>query len=138
MAHIEGPDQVDGALHKLVLKSLDDNLAQDIVTINLAGKSTLADHMVVATGRSQRHVGAVAEHLLRKLKEEGRKSVRAEGRSTCDWVLVDAGDIVVHIFRAEVREFYGIEKMWAAEADPVPSGSPASVADRQLGTELSA
>ena len=138
MAHIKGPDQVDGALHKLVLKSLDDDLAQDIVTINLAGKSTLADHMVVATGRSQRHVGAVAEHLLRKLKEEGHKSVRAEGRSTCDWVLVDAGDIVVHIFRAEVREFYGIEKMWAAEADPVPSGSPASVADRQLGTELSA
>jgi ribosome-associated protein len=138
MAHIEGPDQVDGALHKLVLKSLDDDLAQEIVTINLAGKSALADHMVVATGRSQRHVGAVADHLLRKLKEDGHKSVRAEGLSTCDWVLVDAGDVVVHIFRAEVREFYGIEKMWAAEASPVPSGSPASVADRQLGAELSA
>ena len=138
MAHIGGPDQVDGALHKLVLKSLDDDLAQEIVTINLAGKSALADHMVIATGRSQRHVGAVADHLLRKLKIDGHKSVRAEGLSTCDWVLVDAGDVVVHIFREEVREFYGIEKMWAAEANPVPSGSPASVADRQLGAELSA
>ena len=113
-------------------------MAQEIVTINLAGKSALADHMVIATGRSQRHVGAVADHLLRKLKIDGHKSVRAEGLSTCDWVLVDAGDVVVHIFRKEVREFYGIEKMWAAEANPVPSGSPASVADRQLGAELSA
>ncbi|MEE3119613.1 MAG: ribosome silencing factor, partial [Pseudomonadota bacterium] len=86
MAHIEGPDQVDGALHKLVLKSLDDDLAQEIVTIDLAGKSALADHMVVATGRSQRHVGAVADHLLRKLKKDGHKGVRAEGLSTCDWV----------------------------------------------------
>ena len=87
---------------------------------------------------SVRRVGAVADHLLRKLKEDGYKGVRAEGLSTCDWVLVDAGDVVVHIFRAEVREFYGIEKMWAAEASPVPSGAPANVADRQLGAELSA
>ena len=101
----------------MVLTSLDDDLAQDIVTINLNGKSALADHMVVATGRSQRHVSALADHLLRKLKESGRKNIRTEGKSTGDWVLVDAGDVVVHIFREEVRAFYGIEKMWATEAE---------------------
>lgn len=101
----------------MVLTSLDDDLAQDIVTIDLQGKSALADHMVVATGRSQRHVGALADHLLRKLKEAGQKNIRTEGQATGDWVLVDAGDVVVHIFRAEVREFYGLEKMWATEAE---------------------
>ena len=75
--------------------------------------------MVVATGRSQRHVSALADHLLRKLKEAGRKDLRTEGQSTGDWVLVDAGDVVVHIFRAEVREFYGLEKMWATEAETI-------------------
>ena len=111
------PASDDGALHKMVLTSLDDDLAQDIVTIDLQGKSALADHMVVATGRSQRHVGALADHLLRKLKEAGQKNIRTEGQATGDWVLVDAGDVVVHIFRAEVREFYGLEKMWATEAE---------------------
>ncbi len=101
----------------MVLTSLDDDLAQDIVTINLEGKSALADHMVIATGRSQRHVGALADHLLRKLKESGRKNIRTEGQNTGDWVLVDAGDVVVHIFREEVRAFYSIEKMWATEAE---------------------
>jgi ribosome-associated protein len=107
----------EGALHQMVLTSLDDDLAQNIVTINLSGKSALADHMVVATGRSKRHVGALADHLLRKLKENGEKNIRTEGQKTGDWVLVDAGDVVVHIFREEVREFYGIEKMWATEAE---------------------
>lgn len=101
----------------MVLTSLDDDLAQNIVTINLSGKSALADHMVVATGRSKRHVGALADHLLRKLKENGEKNIRTQGQKTGDWVLVDAGDVVVHIFREEVREFYGIEKMWATEAE---------------------
>lgn len=101
----------------MVLTSLDDDLAQDIITIDLQGKSALADHMVVATGRSKRHVGALADHLLRKLKEAGEKNIRTEGQATGDWVLVDAGDVVVHIFRAEVREFYGLEKMWATEAE---------------------
>lgn len=73
--------------------------------------------MVIATGRSQRHVGALADHLLRKLKAVGCKNVRTEGQNACDWVLVDAGDVVVHIFREEVRAFYGIEKMWATEAE---------------------
>ena len=113
----ERPDLEDGALHQMVLTSLDDDLAQDIVTINLEGKSALADHMVIATGRSQRHVGALADHLLRKLKESGRKNIRTEGQNTGDWVLVDAGDVVVHIFREEVRAFYSIEKMWATEAE---------------------
>lgn len=111
------PASDDGALHNMVLTSLDDDLAQDIVTIDLQGKSALADQMVVATGRSQRHVGALADHLLRKLKEAGQKNIRTEGQATGDWVLVDAGDVVVHIFRAEVREFYGLEKMWATEAE---------------------
>ena len=116
-AQTKRPDLEDGALHQMVLTSLDDDLAQDIVTINLEGKSALADHMVIATGRSQRHVGALADHLLRKLKESGRKNIRTEGQNTGDWVLVDAGDVVVHIFREEVRAFYGIEKMWATEAE---------------------
>ena len=116
-AQTNRPDLEDGALHQMVLTSLDDDLAQDIVTINLEGKSALADHMVIATGRSQRHVGALADHLLRKLKESGRKNIRTEGQNTGDWVLVDAGDVVVHIFREEVRAFYGIEKMWATEAE---------------------
>jgi len=116
-ASLKGPALVDGSLHKLVLTSLDDDLAQNIVSIDLSGKSALADHMVVATGRSQRHVGALADHLLRKLKENGQKNIRTEGQNTGDWVLVDAGDIVVHIFREEVREFYGLEKMWATEAE---------------------
>ena len=107
----------EGALHQMVLTSLDDDLAQNIVTINLSGKSALADHMVVATGRSKRHVSALADHLLRKLKENGEKNIRTEGQKTGDWVLVDAGDVVVHIFREEVRAFYGIEKMWATDAE---------------------
>ena len=116
-AERERPGHEDGALHQMVLTSLDDDLAQDIVTIDLAGKSALADHMVIATGRSKRHVSALADHLLRKLKESGEKNIRTEGQKTGDWVLVDAGDVVVHIFREEVREFYGIEKMWATEAE---------------------
>ena len=119
MARIESPDPIDGALHKIVLTSLDDDLAQEIVTIPLAGKSAIADHMVIATGRSKRHVGALADHLQRKLKEFGVKGVRAEGQTSCDWVLVDAGDIVVHLFRDEVRSFYDLEKMWSAEVTPV-------------------
>ena len=107
----------EGALHQMVLTSLDDDLAQNIVTINLSGKSALADHMVVATGRSKRHVSALADHLLRKLKENGEKNIRTEGQKTGDWVLVDAGDVVVHIFREEVRAFYGIAKMWATDAE---------------------
>lgn len=131
------PASEDGALHGMVLTSLDDDLAQNIVTINLQGKSALADHMVIATGRSQRHVGALADHLLRKLKETGLKNIRTEGQSTGDWVLVDAGDVVVHIFREEVREFYGLEKMWATDAEP-QTYAPEKGLTAGLGADLTA
>jgi ribosome-associated protein len=108
-------------LNTIVLDSLSDAKAEDIVSIDLAGKSTIADTMVIASGRSQRHVGAVADQLIDKLKAAGIKNARVEGVPLCDWVLIDAGDIVVHIFRPEVRQFYNLEKMWSADRpnDPV-------------------
>ncbi|HOV04460.1 MAG TPA: ribosome silencing factor [Kaistiaceae bacterium] len=98
-----------------VLESLESSKAEDIVTIDLSGKTTIGDFMVVASGRSNRHVGAVADHLLSALKEAGYGNARVEGLPHCDWVLVDAGDIIVHLFRPEVRSFYNIEKMWSAD-----------------------
>ncbi|MEM7692895.1 MAG: ribosome silencing factor [Pseudomonadota bacterium] len=100
----------------IVLKSLDNSKAEDIIAIDLEGKTPLADHMVVASGRSHRHVGAVADHLLRALKDAGVKGVRVEGLSAADWVLVDAGDVIIHVFRPEVRTFYNLEKMWQLES----------------------
>lgn len=101
---------------KDVVTWLDDAKAEDIVTIPLTGKSTIGDYMVVATGRTDRHVGAVADQLRRKLKENSSaKQVRVEGMEARDWVLIDTGDIVIHVFRPEVREFYNIEKMWLAD-----------------------
>ncbi|WP_163270838.1 ribosome silencing factor [Chelativorans alearense] len=94
------------------LKSLEDSKAEDIVSIDIHGKSPLADYMIVASGRSHRHVAAVAEHLIRALKNAGIGAARVEGLSGADWVLIDSGDIIVHVFRPEVREFYNIEKMW--------------------------
>jgi ribosome-associated protein len=99
----------------LALSSLDDDQAEDIVTIPIGAKSSIADYMVVANGRSQRQVGAIADHLVRRLKEAGSGSAKVEGMPQCDWVLVDAGDVIVHIFRPEVREFYNLERMWTAE-----------------------
>jgi ribosome-associated protein len=87
--------------------------AEDTVTINLTGKSTIGDYMVVTSGRSNRHVGAMADHVLKDLDEAGLPGVRVEGMRNCDWVLIDAGDVIVHVFRPEVRAFYGLEKMWA-------------------------
>ena len=98
-----------------ILTSLEDSKAEDIVTIDIAGKSALGDHMVVTSGRSHRHVGAIADHLVENLKKAGSGPVKVEGLPHCDWVLIDAGDTIVHIFRPEVREFYNIEKMWQAE-----------------------
>jgi len=97
-----------------VLASLEDSKAENIVSIDIQGKSPLADHMVVASGRSHRHVAAVAEHLLKALKDAGFGNARVEGLSGADWVLIDSGDVIVHVFRPEVREFYNIEKMWQA------------------------
>lgn len=99
-------------LLSLILKSLDDDKAEDVVTIDLAGKSELADHMVVASGRSSRQVTAIAEKLADRVKQATGRPVRMEGKDTGDWVLIDCGDAVVHIFRPEVRDFYQLEKMW--------------------------
>ena len=99
----------------VVLESLDDAKAEQIVAVDITGKSSLSDHMVVASGRSQRHVGAVADQLIKALREAGYGKPRVEGLPHCDWVLVDAGDVIVHVFRPEVREFYNIEKMWAVD-----------------------
>jgi ribosome-associated protein len=99
----------------IVQHALDDAKAENIVTIDLNGKTSIGDFMVVASGRSQRHVGAIADQLVKTLKEEGFGRARVEGMPQCDWVLIDTGDVVVHIFRPEVREFYNLEKMWSAD-----------------------
>ncbi len=99
-------------LHDLILSSLDDDQADEVVSIPLAGKSTIADYLVIATGRSTRHVASMANKLAQKIKSETGQLVRIEGLATADWVLIDAGDVIVHLFRAEVRSFYNLERMW--------------------------
>lgn len=94
---------------------LDDMKAEEAVEIDLVGKTSIADAMIVASGRSQRHVGSIAEKLVQSLKEAGHTRVRVEGMPACDWVLIDAGDLIVHLFRPEVRGFYNLEKMWGAD-----------------------
>jgi ribosome-associated protein len=101
-----------GSLHALVLESLEDDQAQEIVSIPLEGKSSIADHMIVASGRSTRQVAAIATKLAERLKRAGQGSPRIEGLPAADWVLIDAGDVVVHLFRPEVRSFYNLERMW--------------------------
>ena len=107
--------EIDGveALHKLILQSLDDDQAVETISIPLAGKSTIADHMVIASGRSTRQVASMAQKLCEKIKTETGRHTRIEGLPTADWVLIDAGDIIVHLFRPEVRSFYNLERMWA-------------------------
>lgn len=101
---------------ELVRTSLEDDKGEDITVIDLCGKTTLADYMVIVSGRTHRQVGAMSDHLLRKLKNSGVRGVSVEGMSGGDWVLVDAGDVVIHLFRPEVREFYKLEKLWSAIA----------------------
>jgi len=108
-----GPDRDHTPLEDMILHRLDDEKAQDIVFIDLKGQSAFADSLVIATGRSQRHVGAMADHMLRTLKDAGHGRARVEGLPACDWVLIDAGDVIVHLFRPEVREYYNIEKIWS-------------------------
>ena len=110
------------ALHQLVLASLDDDQAVDAISIPLAGKSNIADHMVIASGRSTRQVASMASKLTEKIKAEFGRSVRVEGLPTADWVLIDAGDVIVHLFRPEVRSFYNLERMWAFGDAPVAVG----------------
>lgn len=105
----------DSQMIDVVLQSLEDAKAEQTVAIDITGKSTLSDHMVVTSGRSHRHVGAVADQVAKALREHGFGKPRIEGLPHCDWVLVDGGDVIVHIFRPEVREFYNIEKMWAVD-----------------------
>ncbi len=104
-------------IHSVVLRALDDSKAEDIVSIDISRKSSLGDVMVVASGRSHRHVSAIADGLTRDLKAAKVGNLRSEGQPHCDWVLVDAGDVIVHVFRPEVRAFYNLEKMWST--DPV-------------------
>ena len=107
-------DKVE-ALHALVLRSLDDDQAQEVVTIPLTGKSNIADHMVIASGRSTRQVASMAQKLTERIKKDLGRNVRIEGLPVADWVLIDAEDVIVHIFRPEVRSFYNLERMWAFE-----------------------
>ena len=112
-AGLSGNDASSRAF-QTVLASLEDSKAEDIVSIDIQGKSSLGDYMVVASGRSHRHVSAISDQLLRTLKENGFGQARVEGLAGADWVLIDTGDVIVHVFRPEIREFYNIEKMWQA------------------------
>ena len=112
-----------------IIESLEDSKAEEIITIDIAGRSSLADAMVIASGRSHRHVGAIADHLDKKLFEIGVRQLRIEGLPHCDWVLVDAGDVMIHLVRPEVRSFYNLEKMW--ESDSVVQPKPARPAAPQ-------
>jgi ribosome-associated protein len=115
-AGVLSSDSLAATLLATVQASLVDSKAEDIVTVDLDGKSPIADHMVIASGRSTRHVGAVADKLLQALKAEASGPIRVEGLAQADWVLIDAGDVIVHIFRPEVRSFYNLEKLWSSEA----------------------
>jgi len=103
---------------KIVLERLDEMKAEDSVTIDLTDKTSIADLMVVTSGRSNRHVGSIADDVVEHLKKSGLKDIRVQGQPHCDWVLIDAGDVIVHVFRPEVRDFYAIEKMWSGSKAP--------------------
>jgi ribosome-associated protein len=107
------PKQNPSQLERLILKSLDAQKAEDIVSVDLRGKSDFADSMIIASGTSQRHVGSLASRVVEALKSIGLNPIPVEGQDSCNWVLVDAGDIVVHIFRPEARRYYNLEKMWS-------------------------
>jgi len=96
----------------MILSRLDDMKAEETVTIDLRGKSAFSDYMIVTSGRANRHVGAIAENVAKGLKETGIKSIHIEGLPNCDWVLIDSGDVIVHVFKPEVREFYNLERLW--------------------------
>ncbi len=111
-------------LHQLVLSSLDDDQALDVVSIPLAGKTSIADHMIIGSGRSARQVASMANKLAERIKAETGRSARLQGLPAADWVLIDAGDVIVHLFRPEVRSFYNLERMWAFGEAPTPPGAP--------------
>ena len=115
------------ALHKLILDSLDDDQAVETISIPLAGKSAIADYMVIASGRSTRQVASMASKLSEKIKRETGRPARIEGLATADWVLIDAGDVIIHLFRPEVRSFYNLERMWSFGDAPTPAVPPPEV-----------
>ena len=106
-------------LANLILDVLDEHSAQEIIEIDIRGKSSISDYMIIASGRSNRHVGALSDYLIKSLKNTGKKNIGIEGLKSCDWVLIDVGDVIVHLFRPEVRAFYNIEKIWSM---PSPLG----------------
>ena len=110
------PADLAGDLHELILAQLEDDQAQEIVSIPLEGKSSVADYMVIASGRSTRQVASMAQKLAEKIKQNGFGPAQVEGLPAADWVLIDAGDVVVHLFRPEVRSFYNLERMWSFES----------------------
>ncbi len=116
------PDAALDALQRLIVTSLEDDKAEAIVTLDLAGRAAFCERMVIATGLADRQISAMAEHLSHKLAEAGVKRVQVEGAGGSDWVLLDAGDIVVHLFKPEAREMYALEKMWSAELDEAAPG----------------
>jgi len=114
--------EMSATLHQLVLSQLDDDQAQEIVSIPLEGKSSIADHMVIASGRSTRQVASMAQKLAEEIKKAGFGHVRIEGLPAADWVLIDAGDVLIHLFRPEVRTFYNLERMWSFEGGEATQG----------------
>ena len=110
------PEEIGEVLLTTIMTELEDDKAEDIVAIPLAGKSDIADHMVIASGRSARHVSAMADKVVRRLKDAGFGPAQVEGASAGDWILIDAGDVIVHLFRPEVRAFYNLERVWSEAA----------------------
>jgi len=119
------PEERSREILSLVLNELDDDKAEDVVVIDLAGKTDIADAMVIASGRSRRHVGAMADKIMRRLKDAGLGHPRIEGDSACDWVLIDADDVIVHMFRPDVRAFYNLERVWSEAALAAPGATDA-------------
>ncbi len=115
---LTGQEPGDGSLVHIVMASLDDAKAEDTTLIDLHGKTSIADAMIVTTGRSSVHVNAIADRVFRAIKDAGQNVPRVEGLVAGDWVLIDAGDVIVHVFRPEVRQFYNLEKMWGADRPP--------------------
>jgi ribosome-associated protein len=114
---VDGPEAKD--LSDFIQEVLSENSAQDVIEIDIRGKSSIADYLLVASGRSSRHVNALSDYVLRGLKERGMKDLTVEGQQASDWVLIDAGDVILHVFRPEVRVFYNLEKIWSV---PLPEG----------------
>ena len=122
----KGSASSEADLHAIVMQSLDDDQAQEIISIPLAGKSSIADYMVIASGRSSRQVASMAQKLAERIKQQTGHVARIEGLPTADWVLIDGGDVIVHLFRPEVRSFYNLERMWGfADAPVAPTGTTA-------------